>query len=390
MTSPGLFKTQPSVTSLDFARWSTARSSGPPQLLHLDRQVLGCKRRRLSPHQQRAPVPRVSTLQTSPESNTSANVLVDDLLQEIKGTDSGEELSQAKRQTIDSLILQLQAIGEQQQPRPLENELIWGNYNVSYVSTQQAPNQKGQPAGGIFRTGPAKLIFQTTLLAQSILKPDLVTNKVGFKLLGFIPGFVGLRGKLKPVENGKDTVRVDFEPSEICIAGDSLRVGPSSDVTLKTTFLDERVRLGQGSRGSLFVFTRGGPSDAAGMDKVGVTQRLRKRTASIQLRNIAVAALLGMGAFIGWQQSSVLSQTFQWGSSPEVGRLTHWLWGFREQRCAERRFSARKVRSKRVRHLASRKLVSVAVRLVSEPCASWLGSPKSSFGLSDEDWGSPA
>lgn len=32
-------------------------------------------------------------------------------------------------------------------------------------------------AGGIFRTGPAKLIFKTTLLAQSILKPDLVTNK---------------------------------------------------------------------------------------------------------------------------------------------------------------------------------------------------------------------
>lgn len=31
-----------------------------------------------------------------------------------------------------------------QEPRPLENELIWGNYNVSYVSTQQAPNQKGQ------------------------------------------------------------------------------------------------------------------------------------------------------------------------------------------------------------------------------------------------------
>lgn len=94
------------------------------------------------------------------------------------------------------------------------------------------------------------------------MKPDVL--QVGFKLLGFIPGFVGLRGKLKPVDDGKDTVRVDFEPAEICIAGDSLRVGRSSDVTLKTTFLDERVRLGQGSRGSLFVFTRGGPSDTAG------------------------------------------------------------------------------------------------------------------------------
>ncbi len=94
---------------------------------------------------------------------------------------------------------------------------------------------------------------------------NLLMVQVGFKLFGFIPGFVGLRGQLKPVDSSKDTVQVDFKPSEICIAGDSLSAGGSSDVTLKTTFLDSRVRLGQGSRGSLFVFTRGGASDSAGL-----------------------------------------------------------------------------------------------------------------------------
>lgn len=42
------------------------------------------------------------------------------------------------------------------------------------------------------------------------------------------------------------------------------RTGPPSSVVLKTTYVDERVRLGKGSRGSLFVFTRGGAADAAG------------------------------------------------------------------------------------------------------------------------------
>jgi hypothetical protein len=40
--------------------------------------------------------------------------------------------------------------------------------------------------------------------------------------------------------------------------------GPPSSVQLTTTYLDERIRLGKGSRGSLFVFTRGGAADEAG------------------------------------------------------------------------------------------------------------------------------
>lgn len=62
-----------------------------------------------------------------------------------------------------------------QELRPLADPLVWGNYNVAYVSSGN--RQYGQPAGGRFRGGLGKLIFKTTLLAQSVLKPDLVTNK---------------------------------------------------------------------------------------------------------------------------------------------------------------------------------------------------------------------
>ena len=62
--------------------------------------------------------------------------------------------------------------------RPLADPNIWGNYNVTYVSTGQG--QGVQPAGGgLFRGGLGKLLFRTTLLAQSVLQPDVVTNKVG-------------------------------------------------------------------------------------------------------------------------------------------------------------------------------------------------------------------
>ena len=59
-------------------------------------------------------------------------------------------------------------------------------------------------------------------------------------------------------------VQVFFEKPELCVAGLSLRIGPESSVVLKTSYLDEAVRLGKGSRGSNFVFVRGGEAETAG------------------------------------------------------------------------------------------------------------------------------
>ncbi len=89
--------------------------------------------------------------------------------------------------------------------------------------------------------------------------------QVSFKLLGLLAGYVGLRGRLQAMEDDGDTARVQFEPPELSLGSAvSLRIGPPSSVQLTTTYLDERVRLGVGSRGSLFVFRSGGASDREG------------------------------------------------------------------------------------------------------------------------------
>ena len=90
---------------------------------------------------------------------------------------------------------------------------------------------------------------------------------MGFRLLGLLPGSVGLRGRLEVLaDGGKDDVKVRFDPPQLSFAGGiHLRIGPPSLVQLKTTYLDSRVRCGLGGRGSLFVFRRGGQSDAEGV-----------------------------------------------------------------------------------------------------------------------------
>lgn len=227
------------------------------------------------------------------------NHLVEELLTSIDDGNDGLSLSEESRSKADGIINQLELLG--QGSRPLENDLIFGNYNVAYVS--QGNRQLGQPAGGRFRTGFGKLLFKTTKLCQSVLRPDVVTNKVELLLFGVVPCAVGLRGSLVSIPEDKegtdnaDTVKVFFQPPVLSLFGDILhtRIGPSSSVVLKTTYVDEKIRLGRGSRGSLFVFTRGGPSDDAKMDQVGL-----QKTSNLGLALIAscVVALVGGGAFL--------------------------------------------------------------------------------------------
>lgn len=54
-----------------------------------------------------------------------------------------------------------------------------GNYEVAYTSTARASaqNQRGQPAGGRFRGRLGRALFQTAGVFQSVLRPDVATNK---------------------------------------------------------------------------------------------------------------------------------------------------------------------------------------------------------------------
>lgn len=51
-------------------------------------------------------------------------------------------------------------------------------------------------------------------------------------------------------------IQVVFEAPELKLGGLEFRYGGQSEVKLEITYIDEKVRLGMGSRGSLFVFQR--------------------------------------------------------------------------------------------------------------------------------------
>lgn len=51
-------------------------------------------------------------------------------------------------------------------------------------------------------------------------------------------------------------IQVVFEPPQIKVGGLEVQYGGESEVKLKITYIDEKIRLGKGSRGSLFVFQR--------------------------------------------------------------------------------------------------------------------------------------
>ena len=230
---------------------------------------------------------------SSPSAGSAPDVdsLVRDVLLTIADTDSGRDITDAQRDATDANIAALERIGATQRPVALENPLIFGDYDVSYVSTGK--KQIGNPAGGRSRGGLGAALFRTQGLEQNLYEPNVVVNRVAFLVLGLIPGEVVLNGTFVPLtaelvdenaavvdeetknrragdasrvtaneRSGKGvddgmTVRAFFDPPEITLGGlPTFRVGPKSSVVLSTACLDHRVRLGKGSRGSLFVFTR--------------------------------------------------------------------------------------------------------------------------------------
>lgn len=58
------------------------------------------------------------------------------------------------------------------------------------------------------------------------------------------------------------TIEAVFDPPLICVGnvhnklGFSIRMGPKSSVYLDTPYVDDKIRLGVGARGSEFIFTR--------------------------------------------------------------------------------------------------------------------------------------
>jgi hypothetical protein len=143
------------------------------------------------------------------------DAVVAEVLATIADTDSGKTVTPEQRQATDANIALLEAVGATQTPNALTNPLIFGDYDVSYVST--GGKQIGNPAGGRFRGGLGAALFRTVGLEQNLYQPDVVVNRVAFLVFGLIPGEVVLQGNFAPVEIEEETA------AEAAAARDALR-----------------------------------------------------------------------------------------------------------------------------------------------------------------------
>lgn len=210
---------------------------------------------------------------TTAGNQMTARETVDTILSKIANTDAGSDLGPEEKEAVDAMIEGLEKDYLSNPLRPLDDPTIFDNYEVSYVSS--GGKQEGNPAGGRWRGALGKYIFRTTGLYQNLLKDNLVVNIVGFRFLSLLQGLVVLKGTFAAIDR-PDFVRATFERPRLCLKFLGLKaafdIGPTSAVELDCAYLDDRIRLGRGSRGSRFVFERTQDEAATAWEEVVAMQ----------------------------------------------------------------------------------------------------------------------
>ncbi|KAJ4707673.1 Plastid-lipid associated protein PAP / fibrillin family protein [Melia azedarach] len=178
------------------------------------------------------------------ELRTGPDDLVASILSKVTQTNGGVSLTKEGHKEVAQVAQELQKYCVEE---PVKCPLIFGEWDVVYCSNPTSP-------GGGYRSAVGRLFFRTKEMIQAVEAPDTVRNKVSFTALGFLDGEVSLKGKLKALD--EKWIQVIFEPPELKVGGLEFRYGGESEVKLQITYIDEKIRLGLGSRGSLFVFQR--------------------------------------------------------------------------------------------------------------------------------------
>ncbi|CAM9239073.1 unnamed protein product [Chrysoparadoxa australica] len=248
--------------------------------------------------------------------SVKAATYVSRLLPLIEPTNRGLDATKEQREKIDHLVNELGDLGKTVDW--LKESIIFGNYNVAYVST--GDSQNGNPAGGRFRSSTIlrKLVFPTTNLFQHLVEPNTVVNMVEARLFWLLPICITLRGTFQPAKAVPNAVDAVFEKPALTWRSPlsllALRFGPSnSTVQIETTYADDRVRIGRGSQGSLFIFTRGGAADKAHASR----WRRYSRHPAVPPKVLGVS-ILGAAAFF------VPPSVAKYGLPPTVAALALW------------------------------------------------------------------
>ncbi|MBA0777873.1 hypothetical protein Gotri_005835 [Gossypium trilobum] len=87
-------------------------------------------------------------------------------------------------------------------------------------------------------------------MVQAVEAPDSIVDVISTDTCSFMH----CAGKLKVLDH--QWIQVIFQPPELTVGAMDFQYGGESEVKLQITYIDEKIRLGKGSRGSLFVFRR--------------------------------------------------------------------------------------------------------------------------------------
>lgn len=180
------------------------------------------------------------------QTENSAENLLGTLLSMVEGTDRGAMLSKEEHERVLMIVSELERLCI---PEPLKSPFILGEWDVEYCSNPRSP-------GGYYRSAIGRLLLKTKEMTQSIQAPDVVGNKVAFSAFNAIDGEVSLKGKFTPLDN--KWIDITFDAPSLKFGPFNFQYGGESTVKIAIIYLDERIRLGRGSRGSIFIFKRRG------------------------------------------------------------------------------------------------------------------------------------
>jgi hypothetical protein len=190
---------------------------------------------------------------TTKSSSAAADSIKQSLLDLTRDTDAGIKATPALRQKIEQ---QVAALEKYCIKSPLTNQLIFGDWQVVWAS-------KPTTAGGPFRSSIGRTVLPGQTLRQVITPPNLSTNIVSFKGLGFIPGKVEQQGIIEAIN--PSTFQLTFPQLDEKMQG---RAGGPRKRVIEITYLDEDIRIGRfipedGSNmdGSFYIFKRLGGDD---------------------------------------------------------------------------------------------------------------------------------
>ncbi|EFJ36934.1 hypothetical protein SELMODRAFT_76801, partial [Selaginella moellendorffii] len=163
----------------------------------------------------------------------------------VQSSDRGAALRSEHHQSVAEIVRKLEGLNIP--PEPLQSPLILGDWDVEYCSNPTAP-------GGYYRSALGRFFLATEAMIQTVKAPDFVGNSVSFSLLGILKGQVSLKGKLLALD--EKWIEITFDPPFLKLGPIEAQYGKSSKVKIAVLYVDEKIRLGRGSRGAVFVFKR--------------------------------------------------------------------------------------------------------------------------------------